>query len=190
MGTEYERKFKADAEKLAAIEAAFPGYFQTVRMETTYFDTPAHSLSARRWTLRRRLENGVSVCTVKIPAGSARGEWEAEAPSIGEAVPALLALGCPAELGILVEEGLVPICGARFTRKAATVTLPGGAVELALDRGVLIGGDREIPLWEAEVELKDGSQAVCDAFADELAARFCLEPEPLSKFARARACAR
>jgi inorganic triphosphatase YgiF len=153
MGTEYERKFKADTEKLAAIEAAFPGSFQTTRMETVYYDTPARSLSARRWTVRRRLENGVSICTVKTPAGNARGEWETEAPDIEQAIASLLALGCPAELEALAKEGLVPIGGARFTRLAKTVRLAGGAVELALDQGVLLGGSLEIPFCEIEVEL-------------------------------------
>ena len=185
MATELEWKFAATESGFAALEKCYKEVLSPIRMETTYFDTPDQSLSARRWTLRRRLENGVSVCTVKTPAGSARGEWEVEAPSIEEAIPRLLALGCPAELAELVREGLVPTCGARFTRRCATVTLPGGTVELALDQGVLLGCDREIPLWEAEVELKDGSQAVCDGFADRLAARFALEPEPLSKFARA-----
>lgn len=187
MGVEYERKFAAKPEDLEAIAEAFSGGFETVCMQTSYYDTPSHALSGRRFTLRRRLENGVSVCTVKAPAGNARGEWETACGSIEEAVPQLLAMGCPAELETIVQEGLVQICGARFTRRCKTVTLPGGSVELALDQGVLIGGDREIPLCEAEVELKTGSQSVCDRFADELAARYGLTPEPLSKFARARA---
>ena len=190
MGVEYERKFAAKPEDLAAIAEAFSGGFETVSMQTAYYDTPSGVLSERRFTLRRRLENSVSVCTLKVPAGDARGEWETACGSIEEAIGQLLAMGCPAELETIVQEGLIQICGARFTRRCKTITLPGGSVELALDQGVLIGGDREIPLCEVEVELKDGSQSVCDRFAEDLAARFGLIPEEKSKFARARACAR
>ncbi len=188
MGAEYERKFRATPEILSAIAAAYTGASRSILMETTYYDTPSHALSERRYTLRRRLENGISVCTLKTPGTEARGEWETECDSIEKAVPLLLAMGCPAELETLAREGLVPICGARFTRLAKTVILPGGTVELALDQGVLIGGSREIPLCEVEVELKSGETAVCDSFAAELAARFGLLPEEKSKFARA--CAR
>lgn len=187
MGAEYERKFKAAPEVLLAIRQAFPGNGQTISMETTYYDTPSQALSARRYTLRRRLENGISICTLKTAGDVLRGEWETECASIDEAIPRLLAMGCPQELEILAQEGLSPLCGARFTRLAKTVVLPDGVVELALDQGVLTGGGGEVPLCEVEVELKDGEAAVCDAFAEDLAARFGLEPEHTSKFARSLA---
>ena len=79
MATEFELKYAATAANLEAIRAAVPGQYETISMETTYYDTPGHDLSARKWTLRRRLENGVSVCTLKTPAsGSSRNEWEVE----------------------------------------------------------------------------------------------------------------
>ena len=68
-----------------------------------------------------------------------------------------------------------------------TVTAEGGIVEVALDQGFLQGGGRVLPLCEVEVELKEGTAAVCDRFADTLASRFGLTPEPKSKFARALA---
>ena len=98
-----------------------------------------------------------------------------------------MAAGAPEELKTLTRAGLVPICGARFTRTAITVTAEGGIVEVALDQGFLQGGGRVLPLCEVEVELKEGTAAVCDRFADTLASRFGLTPEPKSKFARALA---
>lgn len=79
----------------------------------------------------------------------------------------------------------MPVCGARFTRLAKTVELPGCVVEIALDTGILMGGGREIPLCELEVEYKDGSEAVASAWAERLAQRFGLEAETKSKFRRA-----
>ena len=187
MATEYEWKFKATPEVLAEIYNAFTGTAMEIAMETTYYDTPSGALSARHYTLRRRLENGVSVCTLKAPAGSARGEWETECESIHAAIVKLLALGCPEELSLFAAEGLVPICSAKFTRLAKTVSFPGGMVEIALDQGCLMGGNRKSPLCEVEVELKSGPTEQCDSFAKALAAQFSLEVEEKSKFRRALA---
>ena len=85
--------------------------------------------------------------------------------------------------------GLVETCGARFTRLARQIDLPGGKVELALDRGVLIGKGKELPFWEVEVELKEGADQVAADFAEALAEEFGLVPEPKSKFVRAMALA-
>ena len=67
MGAEYERKFAAKPEDLAAIAAAYPGNYETICMQTVYYDTPSRALSGRHYTLRRRQENGISICTVKAP---------------------------------------------------------------------------------------------------------------------------
>ena len=76
------------------------------------------------------------------------------------------------------------------TRMAAALEIPGATAELALDRGVLLGGGQELPFAEVEVELKAGSEAAVTAFADDLARRFRLEPEPKSKQQRALALAK
>ena len=184
MATEYELKFKADSQTLWAMDAAIPGG-NRIEMETAYYDTPTGELSARRYTLRRRLENGLSVCTLKTPAGDARGEWETECDTIEAAIPKLVEMGAPAELETLTKAGLVHTCGAKFTRLAKTVTLPECTVEIALDQGILLGGGQTEPLCEAEVELKAGAKEACDAFAGELAEKFGLVTEQKSKFARA-----
>ena len=85
----------------------------------------------------------------------------------------------------LTAEGIVDICGARFTRLAASLTAEGCTLELALDRGVLLGGGREMPLCEVEVELKEGSEEGALAFARHLAETYGLRSEKKSKFRRA-----
>ena len=188
MGVEYELKYRADAEILKSVFTTFPARWQTISMETTYYDTPSGDLSAKRYMLRRRLENGVRVCTLKISGeGNTRGEWEVKADSVTEAVPALCKLGCPDDLVSLCEDGLVPICGARFTRKAGAFTFLDCTVELALDEGILFAGSKEIPLCEVEVEHKSGSQSATDALGRQLADIYNLQEEKKSKFARALA---
>ena len=187
MGREFELKFRASSGQMDAIMEEYSG-FREIAMETTYYDTPEGSLSARKWTLRRRLENGVSVCTLKTPGeNGSRNEWETECPEIQEAISELCKLGCPAELEELTREGVSRVCSARFVRLAATLALEDCTVELALDRGILQGGARIQILREVEVELKSGSEEAAVAFAGALAETYRLIPERFSKYARALA---
>ena len=186
MGAEYELKYRADEDVLSSIYTTFPARWQTIRMETTYYDTPSRTLSSRSWTLRRRMENNSSICTLKTPgAGLERGEWEVECDNIRQAIPELCKLGSPAELESLCAEGLVISCGAMFTRRAGTFTLRDCVLEIALDQGVLLGGGKELPFCEVEVEHKEGSREAVEAFARQLADIYGLVPEAKSKFARA-----
>ena len=186
MGAEYELKYRANAESLTSVFTTFPARWQTIAMETTYYDTPSRSLSQRRWTLRRRTENNVSICTLKTPgAGLERGEWEVECESIENSLLELCKLGAPDELLYLCKEGLLVSCGARFTRRAGIFTLRDCVMEIALDQGVLMGGGRDLPLFELEVEHKDGDRKTMEVFAGELADIYGLQPEEKSKFARA-----
>ena len=187
MGREFELKYRADEQTLAAIAAKY-GDFTPISMETTYFDTPDLKFRIHHWTLRRRMENGRSVCTVKLPLpDGSRGEWETECGSIMQGIMELCKLGAPMELLAKSAGGVHPVCGAKFTRQALTLEVPGCTVELALDRGVLTGGGKELPFAEVEVELKDGTEAAAVLFARTLAAEFGLIPEPRSKVARAMA---
>lgn len=185
MGREFELKYAVDPAQLEALKACFP-HLHPIAMETTYYDTPDGALGKLRWTLRRRMENGISVCTLKtpLPDGS-RGEWEVECGSIREGIDALFAAGAPKQLLLYTADGVQEVCAAKFTRLAGLVELENGTAELALDRGKLLGGGRELPFMELEVELKDGDEAAAVAFAERLAAEFGLKPEPKSKFRRA-----
>ncbi len=190
MGREFELKFSADPRKLEQIARQY-GDFQKIAMETTYYDTPDGSLSRQRITLRRRMENGQAVCTVKTPQSDlTRGEWELPCTDIREAIPALCKLGCPLDLPAMTENGVVEVCGARFTRLAKTVSWAGAQLELALDQGVLVGGGRELAFCEVEVELKDGEDSAAEAFAQHLEEAFDLQRLQVSKFRRALNLAR
>ena len=187
MAREFELKYAATPEIQEKIREKF-GEFEKISMETTYFDTPDGALSARHITLRSRQENGVCVCTLKTPGeGHGHGEWDAQAPWCAETA-AKLWRAC-GETPVAFED-LVPVCGARFTRRAALVELPLCTVEVALDAGVLLGGGKERPLCEVEVEVKAGSEEAAVDFATSLAAEFGLSPERESKFRRASALAK
>ncbi len=183
MGRELEYKFSATEAIQQRIREVY-GDFHSIAMQTVYYDTPDRSLSARRCTLRLRQENGSRIFTLKtpLPDGS-RAEWEVPAPSVEAGLQAL------PQARELVTGPLEPVCGARFTRLAKLLSLENVTLELALDRGILTGGGRELPLCEVEVEYKSGDQEAAKAFAQALALRFGLAEEPRSKFARAMALA-
>ena len=189
MGREFELKFRAEPGKIPVIKEKY-GDFTTISMETTYYDTQDRKLSTRHCTLRRRMENTVSVCTFKAPhKDGGRKELETEAETIQEGVLKLCKAGAELMLLQIATEDLIEVCGARFTRLAKSLEIPGAKVELALDQGILLGGSKELPFAEVEVELKEGTDEAAIAFAKALAEEFGLIPEPKSKFARAMALA-
>lgn len=167
------------------------GDVRVIEMESVYYDTPGRDLGARRWGLRLRSENGVSVAALKADeeicgAISRRGEWQAAAKSVEEAVPELIAAGAPPELGTLASLGLIPCCRVEFTRKLLVLREGDASFELALDEGML-GDRRREPFFELELELLSGDMEAILALADALAARHGLVPEPKSKLERALA---
>ena len=134
MGREFELKFAATQEDHAALRSRFTN-LSPITMETAYYDTPAGDIRVHRWTLRRRMENGISVCALKTPGeGFGHGEWEVSCGNIEDAIGPLLAKGAPAELADFAAAGRVQSCGARFTRLAGLIDAPGCTVELALTK--------------------------------------------------------
>lgn len=186
MGIEFELKFSAEPAQQEAIQQQYLRSYEQYRMQTTYYDTPSGALSQRHITLRCRMENEEAVCTVKTPlTGYGRGEWDYRCDDICKAVPLLVEAGAPRELLELTAEGVTPVCGARFTRHAGTVEFAGAVLEIALDTGILLGGGKELPLCEVEVELKSGEPEAAIAFGMELQRYFALVPQGKSKFRRA-----
>ena len=200
MGTELEIKLAVDdLQKLDCllcdpeVRGRMTEEYRYLPMETTYFDTPAGALSARKWMLRLRRENGACVVTVKTAGeGYARGEWSCRDEYLEDALPKLLEAGAPAELGeLLAKEAPAPVCGAKFTRIAAVLALEDGCrCELCGDVGTLTGGGRSLPLCELELELLEGGEEPMLACARRLAEKYGLREERNSKFVRARALAR
>ena len=189
MGREFELKFAATQSDHEMLRQRF-GNLSPITMETTYYDTPAGDIRRLRWTLRCRAENGISICALKTPGeGFGHGEWEVYGNRIEDAIDELIRKGAPQQLAEFAAAGLLPVCGARFTRLAGLVDAPACTVELALDEGYLLGGGKEQPLCEIEVELKEGSEEAAAAFAMSLAQEYGLRPETRSKIARAMALA-
>ena len=185
MGIEYELKYRATPQALACVQQELGEGWHTIQMRTTYYDAIDGALSARKWTLRRRLENGVSVCTLKTPAPQGRQEYEVQCENIEAAIVELCKLAGSDMLQQLTAAGVQEVCGAAFTRRAKLISFPGFAAEVALDEGELFAGENRQPLCELEVELKDGDASGMRNYGLCLAARYDLQPETKSKFKRA-----
>ena len=198
MGKELEWKLAvpetATLDRIAAWEALKPLLaegFRHYEMRTAYYDTPDRRFAEKRMTVRCRRENETSVVCVKAPLPEAEdphehGEWELVGEDPAEAIPALIAAGAPKAL---LESGpLQVVCRAAFHRRAALLRFPdGSACELALDEGALFGPTESIPLRELELEMKAGDPAAAKALYARLMEAFGLAPQPLSKYARAKA---
>ncbi len=167
-----------------------------IAMDAKYYDTPDRILRAGAVTLRLRREDtaggqAATVCCVKMPApegGAAeaglrrRLEFECEADSVEEGLRTLLRRGVPADLlRAALRRGLELTATVRYTRLEAVVSAEGAVYAVCLDRGIL----GATPFMEVEVEHRSGDFAVTAAAAHALAARYALEPEERSKYARA-----
>ena len=192
--TETELKLAVAPEQMAGVATAAAvvkrrvGEPATALLESAYFDTADRLLSARRAVLRVRLTPDGYVQTLKAGDGLIRQEWEW--PVVGPDLDlGVIADSAPREvLDGIAAEALTPIFRTRFER--TTHLLDNGAIELAVDRGDVLGPDGAgEPLSEIELELKSGEPASLYRVALELAEEIPLRVEPRSKAARGFALA-
>ena len=113
-------------------------------------------------------------------------EYETEAAAIEEAIPVLCKLSNWQDLEEITAKGLIPVCGARFTRTARRFRAGLTMAELALDSGVLINGEKEESFAEVEVELKQGYREEVQVMGLLLSEAYGMTPESKSKFQRSK----
>ena len=176
-GLEVELKFELSRELVRTFSRAAPfkGLWSEPAhkksLRATYFDTPDLQLSRRGLSLRVRKESRQFVQCFKAKPGVARAtstdgfarlEWEWPLP--GPALNAQL-LSLDAEVKALLKgvnmRHLQPLFTTNIKRQTRLLTTPGGAsVRCDLDRGRILAGDLETPVFELELELKSGP--VCE----------------------------
>ncbi|WP_280171686.1 CHAD domain-containing protein [Agrobacterium pusense] len=171
MLAEVELKLEIDAagyERLAASDL-LGDPDETIQQSSTYFDTADNSLFADGFTLRIRRAGDARTQTVKAtgPGASifARSEWETPVtggkPVIDHTSPLV------SQFGELAKD-----VRSRFEvvneRLIWNLTENGSKIEVALDRGAVRSVDRETPILELELELKDGKAKDLFAFARKI----------------------
>ncbi|MEN3005617.1 CHAD domain-containing protein [Dehalobacterium formicoaceticum] len=131
--------------------------------ETTYYDTPDYRLMQAQCTYRIRKSGEYSIATVKDSGSSqgglhVRNEWNVKLDrNLPDLVPfSNLPIG-PKLSALAGEEELIPIFQTNFQRQVLeVVTEDGSLIELAVDQGNIISGEKKAPLAEVELELKNG----------------------------------
>lgn len=159
MPTETELKLELTAEAAETLASSDllgePAATKTLR--SVYFDTADMRLKTAGFSLRIRASGKDLIQTVKAsgPASAlfARDEWEmpvgGETPVIDYSTP------LQTELAIGADD-LQPQFSVEVTRRVWNVTEGDTAIEVALDEGFVVAGDRRTPLREVELELKGG----------------------------------
>ena len=167
---EIELKLRVPAHRVAAVEAAVRGRAQAprVHLQASYVDTPGFDLAANGigWRIRREGRQWVQTVKADVAAGGdgmRRFEDNVAIPARErDVVDATRHSEHPAGVRLLeVLEGLDDTPTERFRtdiwRVARVVRVPGGRVELALDRGEIVAGDHRVAVSELEVELVSGA---------------------------------
>ncbi len=191
MGTEIELRFTLDPARARAIgrDPRLTGSPLRHRLSSVYFDTPDRALARERVGLRLRRVAGAWLQTLKSDAatgaGYRRGEWES--PVARRAIDFTLLARTPMADWFARpdhREALAPVFETRVTRDVWIVAHSGATVEVALDRGRIIAGERSEALLELELELRDGPVDALFDFALALNRDHALALEPRSKAAR------
>lgn len=151
-----------------------------------YFDTPERALNRHKVALRLRVKDGQYIQTLKTKGQSQgglhqRGEWEWEVAEPRLYPELLQGTAFPQDVEV---ETLAPLFRTDFERTAVLLRRGEALIELALDEGLVIAGERQAPILEAELELKQGNLAELFALAQELAAEVPVWLSDVSKAER------
>ena len=196
-----------DSARIADLLARHPALRrrprQVQQLHNVYYDTPDQRLRRQKVALRVRRQTSdeppleqwiLTLKTAGVSVGglSQRGEWEA---ALRNATPRLSALqGTP--WSTLDPDGtlwpqLAPAFVTNCTRTLWLLRQRGGCViEVALDVGDILAGNRRAPICELELELKAGPPEALHALARRLADAVAVLPGQASKAERGYALAR
>lgn len=165
------------------------------QLHNVYFDTPEQHLRQQRVALRiRRVGNEAKpqwLQTLKTgsrsnSALSQRGEWETPVANANLSLKALKATPwSEIDPDGSVFKSLVPSFTTRFERTIWLVRRrDGSVVEVALDIGHIVAGDKTTPICEMEFELKAGRPAALFDIAQQIARSIAVLPATKSKAER------
>ena len=161
-----------------------------LRMEATYYDTPDGRLSRQKAAYRIRKENEACVATLKWSSKdegglSIRNECNVDVTGEKPDLSVFLAAVSDFErLKLPNNEALEPILITRFLRRRAILAFECAEIEMAVDEGEILAGEKSAPICELELELISGEAETLISLGKQFQRRFGLEPEGKSKFLR------
>ncbi|HEX4235158.1 MAG TPA: CHAD domain-containing protein [Caldimonas sp.] len=169
---EIELKFGLADDAAAAVDAALRARGATTAvLESRYWDSADRRLARAGLSLRLRRSAAGWEQTVKAAGKNPAERLEETVPRpgswSGDAPAPELGLHAGSTAGLLLDAALVaggrpPVALAlvhttAVRRCALTIETLGAELEVSLDRGLILAGDRSLPICEVEVELKRGS---------------------------------
>lgn len=189
---EREYKWKATAQDFESILTHLGlSEAEPVDMLAQYYDTSDRLLRSRKIGLRMRVENGTTVCCLKLRDASNDGlhvheEYECPAETLADGLRQLPSQGAPEDLCKALQTAeLSVVAETKFKRRRAIWNDAQFSAELSFDEGVLSACSQSIPVDEIECEQKDGNDTSFQEACRILAHRFSLSPESRSKLSRA-----
>lgn len=149
---------------------------EDAELNATYFDTADHALQAEGLSLRIRRSGGKRKQTIKADKGSAglfdRGEWELDVDGDRPVTDHRMPLDR--------FDPVMPLFEIPVRRRTSRV----GGIEVALDQGEAVAGERREAIREVELELLDGDPAVLFDLARKIGGKTPVRIGVLSKAER------
>jgi triphosphatase len=158
-----------DADRLIGSEL-FANDAKVAKLVSTYFDTSAHAVAKAGYSLRIRRSGKTRIQTIKADGPAAAGlfvrtEWERavdeDVPVLDHTTPLPTVLGAEAA-------AVAPLFEVKVERSKWTVVEEGTKIEVVLDRGDVVSGDRSEPICEIELELIHGDPSALFGFARKI----------------------
>ena len=172
MAEEVELKLELQPNDADALQAGalLRGDPPVAQQRSIYYDTPDHDLAKARLSLRIRRTGLTRIQTIKADGDSsaglfARSEWEVAVPNdtpvIDDTTPLRKLLG-------EAHGEIMPAFELQIERQAWDIDEADAIVELVIDRGMVVAGDRSSPVCEVELELKSGDPRALFSLARKL----------------------
>ena len=168
----------ADAQRIKSnrlLAAESLGRPEEQHLVSTYFDTPDLALSKAGVFLRVREKDGRYLQTVKAMQSKAdlidRFEWEREISGPAPDPRVVDGTSLHSLLKRARRPSLQPLFETRMRRTLRRVAHGGSEIEVAVDEGEIVAGQRKVPISEVELELKGGDAAKLFSLARALAER-------------------
>lgn len=155
-----------------------------IAQRSIYFDTRDRRLRQEGFTLRIRRVEDARTQTVKAAGPTkalfARSEWETplagDEPVLDHTSPLVGEFGRDLKLE--------PVFSVVIERAQWDLEEDGSRIEVVIDQGMAVSGDRQSPILEVEIELKDGDPRDLFAFARKIDAIIPFKFGVLSKAER------
>ena len=195
--TEFELKFEIPPANLERVAAALKvGKASRQRLQARYFDTRDGALARNGLVVRVRKEGRRWVQTAKGPTNALverlehnvnLAQWAKGAePDVDLARHTGTPVGKAIAKALDLKAGgdypdLAPLYETDVQRVTRLVAVDGSWVEIALDQGRILSGNKSMPICELEVELKTGKPEHAVALARQWCAEYGLSLSSISK---------